>query len=411
MTVPLDLDFVRAQFPAFAEPTLKGQAHFENAGGSYACGQVIDRLHRYYCATKVQPYHPFPAAAEAGAQMDAAYTALARYLNVDVDEVHIGPSTTQNTYVLARAMATGLLVPGDELIVTNQDHEANGGSWRRLAERGVVVREWRVDAQTGELDPAELDDLMTERTRLLCFPHCSNIVAHVNPVAAICARARAAGVATVVDGVSYAGHGLPDVDALGCDVYLFSLYKVYGPHQGVMAVRRGFAERLDNQSHFFNAGETRKRLVPAGPDHAQVAASAGVAAYFDALDAHHGGADDDGRPARVRALLHAAETRLLGGLLDAVTRVPGLRLLGPGDAARRAPTVSLATPGRDPVALARALGERGVMCAGGHFYSYRTVEALGLDPSEGVLRLSFVHYTSDAEVDQAIAALDAVMHA
>ncbi len=411
MATVLDLDFVRAQFPAFSEASLAGQANFENAGGSWACSQVIDRLYRYYTTTKIQPYHPFAAAEEAGRQMDEAYVRLAEYLNVGVDEVNIGPSTTQNTYVLSHAMGAAWLQRGDEVIVTNQDHEANGGAWRRLAERGIVVREWRIDAQSGELDPSDLDGLISDKTKVLCLPHCSNIVAHINPVAEVCARARAAGVVTVVDGVSYAGHGLPDIDALGCDIYLFSLYKVFGPHQGVMVVRRALAEKLANQSHFFNAAEVRKRLVPAGPDHAQVAATTGVAEYFDALDAYHGGGDESGRPERVRQLFHTAEKPLLQTLLDAVGGMSGLRLLGPTDASRRAPTVSCTTPGRDPIETARALGKLGVMCAGGHFYSHRTVEALGIDPDVGVLRLSFVHYTSAAEIDQAVNALNTVLQA
>ena len=206
----LDLEFVRRQFPAFAEPSLKEQAFFENAGGSYACGPVISRLHEYYRRLKVQPYYAFAASTEAGEWMDASRARLAQYLGVTAEEVHFGPSTSQNSYVLAQAFRA-LLKPGDEIIVTNQDHEANSGCWRRLAAHGFVVREWRVDPDSGMLDEAELERLSSERTRLLTFPHASNVVAHINPVARITARARAAGVITVVDGVAWAPHGLPDV--------------------------------------------------------------------------------------------------------------------------------------------------------------------------------------------------------
>ena len=255
----LDVAFARSHFPAFSDPSLDGWAFFENAGGSYTCGQVIERLTDFYTRCKVQPYGPYPAAQKGGSMMDESYRRLAEYLNVDSTEVNFGPSTTQNTYVLAKAFRE-IFSEGDEIIVTNQDHEANSGAWRRLEQVGITIREWSVDRDTGMLDINDLDALINDKTRLLAFPHCSNIVAHVNPVASICAKARDAGVTTVVDGVSYAGHGLPDVDALGADIYLFSLYKTYGPHQGLMVIREPTLDKLNNQSHFFNADYPQKKL-------------------------------------------------------------------------------------------------------------------------------------------------------
>jgi selenocysteine lyase/cysteine desulfurase len=165
----LDLEFVRRQFPAFAEPSLQGQAFFENAGGSYACAPVISRLNEYYRRLKVQPYYVFPASTEAGEWMDESRRRLGEYLGVASDEVHFGASTSQNTYVLAQAVRS-LLKPGEEIIVTNQDHEANTGAWRRLASQGIVVKQWCVDPETGALDVAQLDQLLTQRTRLVSFP-------------------------------------------------------------------------------------------------------------------------------------------------------------------------------------------------------------------------------------------------
>jgi selenocysteine lyase/cysteine desulfurase len=195
-----DLDFVRDQFPAFSEPTLQGWAFFENAGGSYPAAATVRRLHEFYLKTKVQPYGPYPASRRAGTLMDESHERLATCLNVDRDEVHFGPSTSMNTYVLANALRP-LMAEGDEIVVTNQDHEANSGAWRRLADTGITVREWRVDPQTGHLDPADLDRLLSERTRLVAFPHASNIVAEINPVAEIAAKVRNAGAMSVVDGI------------------------------------------------------------------------------------------------------------------------------------------------------------------------------------------------------------------
>lgn len=405
----LDLAFVRSQFPAFAEPTLEGWAFFENAGGSYPCRQVVRRLTEFYARTKLQPYAPYPASRRAGALMDEAYLRLATCLDVADDEVHFGPSTSQNTYVLARALRP-LWTEGDEIVVTDQDHEANSGAWRRLAETGITVREWRVDPESGQLDPAALDALLGERTRLVAFPHASNILGEINPVAEIAAKARAAGAISVVDGVSYAPHGLPDIEELGVDVYLFSTYKTYGPHQGVMTVRRALADRAENQGHDFNAGDIRKRLTPAGPDHAQIAALAGLADYVDALYAHHFTTNlaADGRARRVHDLMRRHEIALMRPLLDYLKGRSDIRLLGPAVAERRTPTVAIAHE-RPGEALARDLAEHRIMAGGGAFYADRLVAALGIAPEHGVLRLSFVHYTAPEEIDRLIEALDAVL--
>jgi cysteine desulfurase family protein (TIGR01976 family) len=411
-TAVLDLEFVRRQFPAFSEPNLQGWAFFENAGGSYACGPVIERLNRYYRQTKVQPYGSYPASVRAGDEMDEAYRRLAGYLNVGEDEVHFGPSTSQNTYVLARAFRDNWQ-QGDEIVVTDQDHEANSGSWRRLADTGIVVREWHIDPETGQLDPDDLDALLSERTRMVAFPHCSNIIAHINPVAELAAKAHAVGARVVVDGVAAAPHGLPDVTALGADVYLFSLYKTYGPHQGLMVIRDHVLNELSNQGHFFNAEVKHKKLVPAGPDHAQVAAAAGIADYLDAIDAHHFADADAAPPAergrRVRDLLRQAETERLTPLLDWLSHRPDVRVVGPVDPAIRVPTVSITTHEHPTAFVARELAEHGIMAGHGHFYAVRPIDAMGIPRNPGVLRMSFVHYTTDDEVTQLIEALDQIL--
>ncbi|MCC6002499.1 MAG: aminotransferase class V-fold PLP-dependent enzyme, partial [Pararhodobacter sp.] len=393
----LDTDYVRSRFPAFAEPTLQGQAFFENAGGSYTCAPVIDRLTRFYRARKVQPYGAYPASQAGGAEMDEARTRLAAMLGVADDELSFGPSTTANTYVLAQAFRQHLQ-PDDAIIVTDQDHEANTGPWRRLADDGIEVREWRIDAATGHLPLDRLAALLDGRVRLVCFPHASNVVGEINPVADITAMAHGVGAVVCVDGVSYAPHGLPDVGQLGADIYLFSAYKTYGPHQGLMVIRRGLGMSLPSQAHYFNADCLYKRFTPAGPDHAQIAACAGIADYIDDLAAHHGGGDlaPAARAALVHDLMRAHEERLLQPLLDWLGARNDIRLLGPRQARQRAPTVALACeqPG---AALAAALAREGIMAGGGSFYADRALSAQGVAPAHGVLRLSFVHYTTGGE--------------
>ena len=407
----LDLAYVRSQFPAFSEPLLAGHAFFENAGGSYPCLPVVQRLHRFYTERKVQPYGPYPGAQAGGAEMDEARDRLSALMGVLPEELSFGPSTSANTYVLAQAVRLWLRDTSAAIVVTNQDHEANSGVWRRLADEGIEVREWQIDPMTGHLDPAALAPLLADgRVRLVAFPHCSNVVAEINPVAEICAMARAKGARTVVDGVSYAPHGLPDFAALGCDVYLFSAYKTYGPHQGIMLMSAEFGAELPAQGHWFNAGSLYKRFTPAGPDHAQIAACAGMADYIDGLYAHHfsGKADPLVRNGAVHDLMRAAEVAVTQPLLDYLAARNDLRLIGPRDAALRAPTVAVDL-GRAAEPVSEALGRDGIACWGGDFYAVRPIEAMGMDRDKGVLRMSATHYTSPDDVARLIAALDRVL--
>jgi cysteine desulfurase family protein (TIGR01976 family) len=403
----LDLEFIRSQFPAFAEPSLEGFAHFENAGGSFACRQTIEWLDRYYRETKVQPYYDFAPSRTAGRQMDAARERLAAWLNVGADELHFGPSTSQNTYVIAQALREHL-EPGDEIIVTNQDHEANVGVWRRLERSGLIVREWQI-APDAELRPADLEALLGPRTRAVAFTHCSNVVASIHPVRRLTDLVHRVGALAIVDGVSFCPHGLPDVAALGADIYLFSLYKVYGPHLGAMYLRRDLNAALPNQGHFFRAGDAGYRFTPAGPDHAQIAAVNGVVDYLEAVADRHGAGGEpvEKRAAAVRTLFRDHETALLQPLLDFLAAHPRIRLIGRRVAAERAPTVAFTVAGQRSGEVARHLSEEKLGVGVGNFYAYRLVKALGLDPDEGVLRASFVHYTSRGELERLIAALEA----
>ncbi len=405
----LDINFVRSQFPAFSEPSLQGQAFFENAGGSYTCKPVLDRLTRYYTQRKVQPYGPYQASRLAGDEMDEARSRMAAILGVETDELSFGPSTTQNTYVLAQAFRQWMK-PGEAIVVTNQDHEANSGPWRRLADDGIEIREWQIDPETGSLNPHDLEHLLDEKVRLVCFPHCSNVIGEINPVTEITAIAHAAGAFVCVDGVSYAPHGFPNVGDLGPDIYLFSAYKTYGPHQGCMVVRKSLGDLLPNQAHYFNADVLYKRFTPAGPDHAQIAASAGMADYVDLLCDHHNGPDGDAteRGAFVHDLMRAQEVALLQPVLDAVKDRNAVRLIGTSDASKRAPTVAMALT-RNAEQVAADLVDYGIMAGGGDFYAVRPLQAMGVDLAQGVLRVSFTHYTSQQEIDQLLNALDAVL--
>jgi cysteine desulfurase family protein (TIGR01976 family) len=406
----LDLDFVRAQFPAFSEPSLEGFAHFENAGGSFACRQTIEWLDRYYRQTKVQPYYDFPPSRIAGEQMDSAKERMAAWLNVGADELHFGPSSSQNTFVVAQALRQKLR-PGDEVIVTNQDHEANSGAWSRLQTDGIVVREWKVDPQTAELRASDLESLLGPRTRAVAFTHCSNVVATINPVREFTDMIHAARAWALVDGVAFCPHGMPDIEALGADLYVFSMYKVYGPHTGAMVMRRELNAELPNQGHFFNATKASARFTPAGPDHAQIAAINGVMDYMETVADRHGlgGKPVQARAEAVRSLFRDHETALLQPLLDYLSRHPRVRMIGLDRAAERAPTVAFTVDGHRSAELASGLSKFKLGVGVGNFYAYRLLKALGIDTDDGAVRASFVHYTSREEVDRLVKSLDTLL--
>ena len=402
----LDIDFIRSQFPAFSEPSLDGWAFFENAGGSYACKQVISLLTEYYTKTKVQPYYAYPASAKAGELMDTAYSKMAAYLNVDASEVHFGPSTTQNVYVLANAMRP-MWEEGDEIIVSCQDHEANAGAWRRLANRGMKVVEWHVNADTGLLHLEDLKDLFSDRTKMVAFPHCSNVIGYINPVKEISKLAHEHGALCVVDGVGWAPHGFPDLKDLEVDIYLFSSYKTFGPHLGVMYVNKDLIVKMENQSHFFKDGITRNMITPAGPDHGQIAAARGILDYFDAVYEHHFA--EEATPAeRNRALnklFRDHELGLLQPLLDFLNARDDVRIVGPGSIENRAPIVAVLPKNKSVQELFEGLTQHKLMLGTGDFYAVRPLMDMDISTDPGVLRMSFVHYTSRGEIEQLIQGL------
>lgn len=412
---PLDIDFVRAQFPAFSASKFSSDAFFENAGGSYACGATIDALCDYYVNTKVQPYHLYESATHAGSQMDHSRRRWAQALGVQTDEVLFGPSTSINTYVIAQAFGQ-ILKPGDEVIVTNQDHEANSGSMRRFAERaGATVRLWQINPDTALLELDALEELLNENTKVVCFPHCSNIVGVENDVKAIVAAAHRVGARTVVDGVSFAPHGFSNVADLGADIYLFSLYKTFSVHQGLIVARNGVLDVLPHQGHWFNAAFAAKHLTPAGPDHAQEAAAGAVLDYVEASAKHHGlqvaGLAD--AVAQSAKQWQAREDSQVAHVANALRDKAAISVIGPLEhpgGGHRCPTIAFVVKNKTSTEAARELIGKGIQCGCGHFYAKNLLDAVRvegqpIDSDEGVVRLSWVHYTSDTDIDRLVEAI------
>lgn len=403
----LDLDFVRTQFPAFSEPTLDGWAFFENAGGSYPCIQMIDKLTHFYLKNKVQPYYPYPASIKGGQQMDDSYERMAAYLNVEPEEIHFGPSTTQNVYVLAQAMRK-MWEHGDEIIVSCQDHEANAGAWRRLEEFGYSIVEWHVNSDTGVLSLDDLKTLISARTKMIAFPHCSNVIGHINAVKDISQLAHENGAITAVDGVGYAPHGFPDLKELDADIYMFSLYKTFGPHLGLMYVNKKLIVKMSNQSHFFKEGVAKSMLTPAGPDHAQIASVSGIIDYFDTLYRHH--FKEEATPAKrndqLREIFRKHETELLKKLLTYLRSREDIEIVGPVNSEERLPIVSIIPKSKNLMKVYESLTEHKLMLGYGDFYAVRPLMDMEIPLQPGVIRMSFLHYTTHAEIDQLIDGLE-----
>ena len=403
---PLDTAFARAHFPALAGPW----ALFENAGGTLLALQALERIRTYMTACQVQPGAAYPASARAAEMIAESHRAMAAMINARPEEVLIGPSTSMNVFLLAQALRPGL-AEGDEIVVTNLDHEANVGAWRRLAADGVTVREWRFDPESLALEPEGLARLLNERTRLVCFGHCSNITGGFTDVPALVRTIHDAGALACVDGVAYGAHRTIDVQAWDVDFYLCSTYKLYGPHLALLYGKRAHFERAAPLNHFFLDDALPLKLNPGGPNHELSAGLAGITAYLDALHAHHEGETNlplHGRLAAVFERIAAHEEALGAPLLEFLAAKPGVRLIGSPSAGRhvRAPTFSFAVDGRDVGEVARAVGAHEVAIGAGDFYAARCIEALGLAGRGGVVRASMVHYNTADEVDRLIHALD-----
>ena len=410
----LDIDFVRAQFDQLNDDP--DFVFASNAGGSYVSNQVNRVMEHYNQHTRVQPYSRFTPSKEGGEAMDRAHSGWAQALNIAPSELTVGPSTSINTYVMAQAIGASWK-PGDEIIVTNQDHEANSGVWRRKAEeKGVTIRQWEVEPDTGLLNIDSLVPLLNANTRWVFFTHCSNVVGTANPVAAITKTIKANGNARVfIDAVAYAPHHISDLKALGVDCYTFSLYKVFGPHQSLLYVNSDIHGEMTSQAHYFNNGYPTKDFNPAGPQHAQVAACAGVLDYFDDLHQHHFGTTDQSRNAQlqdIHQLILQHENELGAPILDFLQQHGDVRLIGKSHTRDndRAPTIAFRPLQQSSAALARKLQDAGIGTENGHFYAHRLVGDLGIEPEDGVVRLSLVHYSNQHDVERILAALDKALN-
>ena len=397
----LDLDWVRSRFPA-----LQGDwVLMDNAGGTVPVDAVAERIAEYLRRWPVQlgaSYGPSVAATELQAEARSRLAGLFARGGGAVPapgQVAIGASSTSLFSRLARALATRFSA-GDEIIVTEADHEANIGPWLRLQSQGVRIRWWRLQRDGMNLDPGDLEELLGEKTKLVCFTHASNLLGEAVDVAAVAARARAAGALTCVDGVAYAPHRALAVADWGVDWYGFSLYKVFGPHCALLYSSADAAALLDNLNHeWMQPQDAAGRLEPGAFPYELAWGAAAVPDYLDALAEHHG--------REAFALIGTHEGALTARVLDWLSTQAGVRVIGsPRAGPRRLPTVSFVAEGRQPADIVHAVDRAGIGIRHGHFYAPRLVQAMGLDPARGVVRISLAHYNSAQEIEGLLAALE-----
>ena len=407
--VSLDIDYVRAQFPAFSDPLSAKWSFFENAGGSYVPHNVIEHLNHFMTSTKVQPYAEFDTSAIAGDNMDQATELFAEMINASKDEIIIGASTTMNMYVLSNAIKH-FLKSGDEVIVTNQDHEANVGAWRRLKDYGAVIKEWKINANSAELEIKELKHLLSNRTKIVAVTHCSNIVGSMNDLKSIAKLVHEYDAYIIGDGVSYAPHGFPDVKDLDIDFYAFSLYKTYGPHLGLLYGKKEILDQLPNQNHEFLEGDVPYTLNPGGPNHEELSCLIGVYEYFNNLYQHHfsnNGTSVRLKIERVNDLISKHEEEIANPLLAYINSRDDISLIGKNkiENKNRAPTIAFTINKKSSKEVSSELVKNGIATRNDNFYAWRCLKALGIDTEDGVVRTSMVHYNTHEDVNKLIKAL------
>ena len=401
----LDIAYVRKQFPGLAG----GYAFMDNAGGSMVLKAVADRVADYLLNSSVQLGASYRPSVEAGERVMQARRSVMQLINAaHPEEVIMGGSTTHLLQILCRAIAPSI-GPGDEIIVTNCDHEANIGPWVRLCEdRGATLRVWQVAPDSCELELDDLQALLGEKTRYVAVTHASNILGSINPVAEIARRVHAVGAKLCVDAVAYAPHRLVDVQASGADFYVYSFYKTFGPHFAVLWGRRDLLLEFPSLNHFFIGQEVVPyKLQPGNVNYELSFGCIGITDYLLDIGERLGAQGSERE--RMQAAFDAFEVQedaLAERLLAFLRQCPGVRIIGKTSTPDRVPTISFVVAGVRSEAVVLKVDEHRIGIRFGDFYARRLIEALGLAPLGGVVRVSLAHYNTLEEIDRLITALD-----
>jgi cysteine desulfurase family protein (TIGR01976 family) len=403
---PMEISAVRAEFPALQIPDQC--VFFDNAGGSQVLKRVADRIYDYLLTSSVQLGATYPTSTFASTRVIAARQGIAELINAADDrEVVMGGSTTGLMFQLIQAILPGIQT-GDEIIVTNTDHEANIGAWKRLQQAGAIIKIWQVNTKSMQLDLKDLEKLLSINTKWLAMTFASNVLGTINPVAEVARRVHAVGGRVCVDAVAYAPHRLVDVQASGADVLVFSFYKVFGPHYAVLWGHYELLHSLANLNHFFIAEDNLPyKLQPGNVNFELSYGCQGIADYLVAMGKQFGGSGDRRQLMQFAFdKFEAHEDYLAQRLLNFLNskssvRVIGMRQVNEGNASRM-PTISFVVKNTQSETIVKHIDQFNIGIRFGDFYASHLIKILDLEKHGGVVRVSIAHYNTEEEIDALI---------
>lgn len=402
----LKTDYIRSMFPGLDTDWVL----LDNAGGSQIAKPVVDRINEHFYTSNVQLDGSYPHSVLAKERHDEAHRKLAEWINAeDPREIILGSSTTLLVRILADNFRR-ILKDGDEIIVTNCDHEANIGAWRELGNYGFTIREWKLNPETMQLEKDDLEKLLNENTKLVAFTAASNVLGMLNPVREFTRMAHKYGAMVCVDAVAYTPHRQVDVRETDVDFFVFSFYKTYGPHYAMMYGKLNILKALPGFNHFF-IKEPPYKFQPGNYNFEFCHGLSALPDYFTDLAEKHGytGSDNAGEKLRyIYSLIAKHEEVLSSRVLDYLNSRKDIKIIGRKESSSdiRVPTISFVQKNRDSREITLQTDEKKVAIRWGHFYAYRLIQDLGLEKQNGVVRISLVHYNTLEEADRLIKALD-----
>jgi cysteine desulfurase family protein (TIGR01976 family) len=410
----LDLTWVRTQFPSLAQTVNDHPATFlDGPGGTQVPQRVIDAIADYLRRDNANTGGAYSTSRHTDAMIASARASMADFLHCSADEVIFGPNMTSLTYAISRAIGREL-GPGDEIVVTRLDHDANVSPWLALEEKGVTIRWAEIHEEDCTLDMADLAAKINRKTKLVAAGYASNAVGTINPVKEIVRLAHAAGALAYIDAVHYGPHGLIDVAALDCDFLVCSTYKFFGPHMGVLFGKREYLQRLRPYKVRPNTNAIPNCWEWGTLNHECIAGIVACVEYLAEIGrrAHPEAATRREAIEAAYQAIHEHERGLLERIVAGLQKIPRLKIYGITDPGRfndRCATLAVRmldqNANHTPLALATRLGERGFFTWDGNYYALNLTEHLDVEKSGGFLRIGLVHYNTIDEVDRLISAL------